>query len=58
MPSERTRRILPYISIGVGILVYVLYYNSTQNWNETIAEYERQQVEEKLEKKRANAKYV
>lgn len=58
MPSERTRRILPYISIGVGILVYVLYYNSTQNWNETIAEYERQQVEEKLAKKRANAKYV
>lgn len=58
MPSERTRKLLPYISIGVGILVYVLYYNSTQNWKQAQSDYERQQVEERQAKKRANSKLL
>lgn len=58
MPSERMRTILPYVSIGVGILVYVLYYNSTQSWKQAQSDYERQQVEERQAKQRADSKLV
>ncbi len=58
MASERTRTILPYISIGVGILVYVLYYFSTQSWKQAQSDYEKQQVEERQAKKRAEKKYM
>jgi len=58
MPSERFRKIFPYVSIGVGILVYVLYYNSTQNWKQMQSEYEQQQVQERQKKKRAKKEYM
>lgn len=58
MPSENFRKIFPYISIGVGILVYVLYYMSTQSWNEAKNEYERQEVQRRLAEKRKNEKLV
>jgi len=58
MPSETFRKIFPYISIGVGILVYVLYYMSTQSWNEAQSEYERQEVQRRLAKKAEQDKLV
>ena len=58
MPSERMRTLLPYVSIGIGILVYVLYYYSTQNWKQAQSDYEKQQVEERQSKKRADKKYL
>lgn len=58
MPSETFRKIFPYISIGVGILVYVLYYVSTQSWNEAQSEYERQEVQRRLAEERENQKLI
>ena len=58
MASERMRTLLPFISIGVGILVYVLYYNSTQSWKQAQSDYERQQVEERQARQRADKKLV
>lgn len=58
MASERMRKLLPYVSIGVGILVYILYYNSTENWKQAQSDYERQQVEERQAKKRDANKYL
>lgn len=58
MPSERTRKILPYISIAVGILVYILYYYSTENWKQAQSDYERKQVAERQAKKRADQQYL
>lgn len=58
MTSERTRKILPYVSIGIGILVYVLYYYSTQSWKQAQSDYERQQIEERQAKQRADNKLV
>ncbi len=58
MPSETFRKIFPYISIGVGILVYVLYYMSTQSWNEAQSEYERQEVQRRLAEERENQKLI
>jgi hypothetical protein len=58
MASERMRTLLPYVSIGIGILVYVLYYYSTQNWKQAQSDYERQQIEASQSKKRADKKYL
>ena len=58
MASERMRTLLPYVSIGIGILVYVLYYNSTQNWKQAKSDYEKQQVEERQSKQRADSKLI
>lgn len=58
MPSEKFRKIFPYISISVGILVYVLYYMSTQSWNEAKAEYERQEVQRRLAEEKENEKLI
>ena len=58
MASERMRTLLPYVSIGIGILVYVLYYYSTQNWKQAQSDYEKQQVEERQSKIRADKKYL
>lgn len=58
MPSETFRKIFPYVSIGVGILVYVLYYMSTQSWNEAQSEFERQEVQRRLAEKRSNDKLL
>ena len=58
MASEKFRKILPYISIGVGILVYVLYYMSTESWKQAQSDYERQLVEERQAQQRADNKLV
>lgn len=58
MPSEKFRKVFPYISIGIGIFVYVLYYMSTQSWNEAKSEYERQEVQRRLAEKRENEKLI